>query len=665
VVVLAATSIALGLLTGTLLVLDWMSSRAMLQDRLSTLADVVGRNSTASLDFNDQAAAVEILQALRREPSVFSGCLYDAREGLFAEYQRQPGEHVCPQDRTRLWVERSDVCRVVRPVFRAEERVGTLFLESDLQEVQLRRRRLLLVAGILALLALVVGGVAGSLLQRRVTRPIFDLVQTMEKVRAGGNLAMRAKVSESGEIAVLERGFNRMLSELERQEEEKRKAETKLQDQARTDALTGLPNRRLFGEQLAQSLSWAQRESRTVGLLFIDLDGFKLVNDSLGHLLGDRLLCEVGKRLQSRLRQSDLLARLGGDEFTVILRTLKRTEEGQVVAQALLDTLALPFRIGEHEITIGASIGISIFPDHASTPADLMWQADSAMYAAKRNGRNQAMYFRPDLGALVRERLNLENQLRRAIGRGEIEIFYQPEYEVTTERLVRFEALARWQHPTLGWVPPAKFIPIAEESGLIVPLGAYILERACTQALEWQAVASHPVQVAVNVSSVQFNRDNFVEEVSDTLTRTGLRPELLQLELTETVMMGPVERSTQKLKRLRELGISLAIDDFGTGYSCLSYLPSLPFDMLKIDRSFVKDLDSKPETIALIRSLVGLAHNIGMQVIVEGVESRQQVKVIRELAVNQMQGFLLGRPSPEPLAVLAAHAKQSTAPTRS
>lgn len=655
-VVLAATSIAVGLLAGALLLLDWRSSRAMLQSRLTTLADVVGQNSTAALDFSDKPAAVEVLRALRQEPPVFAACLYDAQERLFGEYQREPGIRSCPAKRAQLWPEGRDVCRVVRPVYRGDELLGMLFLESDLEEVEKRARRLLLVAGGLALASLGIGGAAGSLLQRRVSRPIFELVRAMEEVRARGSFAMRVEVSGKGEIALLGHGFNNMLLELERNEEEKKRAEAKLQVQARTDALTGLPNRRLFGEQLAQSLAAARRESRTVGLLYIDLDGFKLVNDSLGHVTGDRLLCEVASRLQSRVRQSDLLARVGGDEFTVILTTLNRRGEGELVAKNLLDTLAKAFRIEEHEITIGASIGISIFPDHADTPADLLWQADSAMYAAKRGGRNRAAYFRPELGALVRERLNLENQLRRAIGQGEIQVHYQPEFEVGTQRLVRFEALARWQHPTLGWVPPSKFIPIAEESGLIVPLGAYVMERACMDALQWQGIAAQPVQVAVNVSSVQFNQESFLDEVVDVLRRTALPPKLLQIELTETVMMGPVERSAQKMKRLRELGIGLAIDDFGTGYSCLSYLPNLPFDALKIDRSFVKDLDTKPETIALIRSLVGLAHNIGMRVIVEGVENQQQMDVIRELAANEIQGFLLGRPTPDPMALLAAHA---------
>ena len=424
--------------------------------------------------------------------------------------------------------------------------------------------------------------------------------------------------------------------------------DAKLLFQAFNDALTGLPNRRLLGDRLAQLLAAARRESRMIALLYIDLDGFKLVNDSLGHALGDTLLIHVAQRLQVRVRRSDTLARLGGDEFTVVLANLLRKEDALLVANGLLECLAAPFFIENHELTIGASIGISIFPQDAQDSAGLMQQADSAMYASKRDGRNRATLFTPELGTLVRERLSLENELRGAITRGEISVHYQPEFDVVTQRLVRFEALARWAHPSLGNIPPDKFIPIAEESGLIVSLGAFIMERACLEALRWQAISPDPVQVAVNVSTIQFRRDRFVEEVSSILERTGLPPELLQIELTETILLTGIHGAANTMKRLRALGVSFAIDDFGTGYSCLSYLPSLPFDALKIDRAFVKDLDVKPESSAMINSLIALAHNIGIRVIVEGVETVEQMDLIRKFGGNEIQGYLLGRPTPDP-----------------
>jgi EAL domain-containing protein (putative c-di-GMP-specific phosphodiesterase class I) len=279
------------------------------------------------------------------------------------------------------------------------------------------------------------------------------------------------------------------------------------------------------------------------------------------------------------------------------------------------------------------------------------------MYAAKKEGKNRMVYFSEELGTSVRERLDLETQLRSALANGEIAVWYQPEFDVANERLIRFEALARWRHPVLGMIPPSKFIPIAEETGLIVPLGRYVMEAACREAVRWQSADRPPVQVAVNVSSLQLTRDNFVEEVSAILAKTELSPSLLQIELTESVMLSGAEAAAETMHRLAALGVSLAIDDFGTGYSCLSYLPQLPFDALKIDRSFVSDLGTRSETEALVHSLVILAHKLGMRVIAEGIETEKQMERIVEIGTNEVQGYLLGKPTPDPLGFLAAHSE--------
>ena len=481
---------------------------------------------------------------------------------------------------------------------------------------------------------------------------INDLARAMQEVATQRKFTARVSAAGSEQIAQLGIGFNRMLSELEEGELAKKEVEAKLQQQAVTDELTGLPNRRLFSDRLAQSLATAQREQRVLALLYIDLDGFKLVNDSLGHTMGDLMLVQVAQRLRARTRHADTLARIGGDEFTVVLTTLRNREEAELVAGALLDSLSQPFVIEGHEIVIGASIGISVFPLDASDPVSLLQQADSAMYAAKHHGKNQVKCFTPELGSFARERMSVENQLRGAIARGEIHLHYQPEFDVYTQNLVRFEALARWIHPTLGTIPPSKFIPVAEESGLIVALGAYIMEQACAEAVKWQQNAPYPIQVAVNVSSLQFARAQFVEEVSEILERTGLAPELLQIELTESIMLSGPERAAETMKRLRTLGVSLAIDDFGTGYSCFSYLPRLPFNTLKIDRSFVHELETRFGVKAIVRSLVTLAHSLEMQVIVEGIETVQQFELIKKLGGNEVQGYLFGRPTSNPSALI-------------
>jgi len=500
-----------------------------------------------------------------------------------------------------------------------------------------------------------------TILRRRVRRQAYalnvasekakairDLSHAMEDVTVRGNFAKRVSIGASDEIGHLGVQFNAMVLELQQRDLGKKEAEARLRYQALTDELTGLPNRRLLSDRLQQNFAIAKRKGQILALLYVDLDGFKLVNDSLGHTVGDLLLGKVAERLQSRIRKSDTLARLGGDEFTMVLTSLHNKDEAGLVARGVLEVLARPFLIESHEINISASIGISSFPDHGDDAATLLQRADSAMYAAKRNGKNQVMYFTPEIGSSVQERLSLENQLRGAMGRGEIVVHYQPEFDVHSNELVRFEALARWIHPTLGTIAPSKFIPIAEESGLIIPLGAYIMEHACAEARRWTEISHHPIQIAVNVSSLQFMRETFVAEVTGILRDTGLNPKLLQIELTESIMTSGTERAARVMKELRALKISIAIDDFGTGYSCLRYLPRLPFNALKIDRSFVKELELRPGMEAMVRSLVTLAHNLNMQVIVEGIETPQQLEMIQTLGANEVQGFLLGRPTPDP-----------------
>jgi EAL domain-containing protein (putative c-di-GMP-specific phosphodiesterase class I) len=277
-----------------------------------------------------------------------------------------------------------------------------------------------------------------------------------------------------------------------------------------------------------------------------------------------------------------------------------------------------------------------------------MRQADAAMYAAKRDGKNRVMHYTPEIGIQVHERMTLGNLLRGAVGRREIFVHYQPEFDLTDNRLLRFEALARWKHPTLGMIPPDKFIPIAEESGIIGALGATIMEMACTEAVRWQSMAAQPIQIGVNVSSIQFRHKGFVEELKSILARTGLRPDLLQIEVTESVMMGANEQAKETMNYLRAMGISMAIDDFGTGYSNLSYLPSLSFDALKIDRSFMLNLEFQPETESMIQTLIALAQNLGMRVIIEGVETAEQLALIKSLGANEVQGYFMGRPTPNP-----------------
>jgi diguanylate cyclase (GGDEF)-like protein/PAS domain S-box-containing protein len=439
------------------------------------------------------------------------------------------------------------------------------------------------------------------------------------------------------------------VTQLKQNEAELQRAKDAAVFDSLNDPLTGLPNRRLLLDTLSSMLGMARSNGGTIALLYIDLDGFKLVNDSLGHPIGDALLVQMAACLRSWIREMDILGRIGGDEFVVILDRLHDKEDAAMVAENLLDSISSPFTVEGHDLKVGASIGISIFPENASDAEELMKQADSAMYAAKRAGKNRVMHFTAEIGSLMHERLSLEILLRGAIARHEISVHYQPEFELAGNRLVRFEALARWTHPTLGSIPPDKFIPVAEESGMIDVLGAFILEQACTEAVRWQSIVQYPIQVAVNVSSIQFRRKGFVEEVCMILGRTGLKPELLQIELTESVMLSGAHYAADIMSRLHALGISLAIDDFGTGYSNLSYLPTLPFDAVKIDRSFVLNMETQPESESMIRTVIALARNVGMRAIVEGIETTQQLELVKAYGAEEVQGYLTGRPTANPI----------------
>ena len=426
---------------------------------------------------------------------------------------------------------------------------------------------------------------------------------------------------------------------------EQRQLTDQLAHQAQHDALTGLPNRVLFEERLQQALDQARRNGSVVAVLFVDLDRFKQINDTLGHSVGDALLQKVGQRLKSCVRKSDTLARMGGDEFTLLLTDLKDQHYAVRVSQKLLDALKAPFVVDGYELFVTASIGISLYPRDGRDAATLQRNADSAMYRAKNQGKNNFQLFLPEISATALESLELENALRKALENDELQIHYQPQVD-QQGKLAALEALLVWNHPKLGLISPSQFIPLAEESGLIYPIGAWVLQQACRQNAAWLRAGHRAVKVAVNVSAMQFTRSGLVDSVAQVVAQTGLDPSLLELELTESVVMRDVHESARQMDRLRALGVSLSIDDFGTGYSSLSYLRRFPIDTLKIDQSFLRDIDSEPSTMPLVKAIVTLAHSLHLCVVAEGVENQRQLEALRLVDCDRFQGYLLGEPLP-------------------
>lgn len=427
---------------------------------------------------------------------------------------------------------------------------------------------------------------------------------------------------------------------------EKRALLRLLSHQANHDPLTDLPNRLLFKDRVHQAIFQGKRRREIVAVFFLDLDDFKLVNDTLGHAAGDSLLCQVGERLKTTLRQEDTVARQGGDEFLILLPELFSEQQAAQVAQKVLEALSTPFQLCEQETYISASLGIALFPVDGEDPELLIQQADMAMYQTKVEGRNHYHFYTHALNERLSERLALQNEMRRALERQEFVLYYQPQYRLSDGQLCGMEALVRWQHPERGFLLPSKFISIAEDSGLILALGEWVLRTACIQNKHWQNSGYPPVRVAVNISARQFRQKNLVRQIARILVETELNPEWLELEITESLSMENVALSVETLKQLKSMGIHLSIDDFGTGFSSLSYLRRFSLDTLKIDRSFITELYDSQDGQMIVLTIIQLAQNLGLKVIAEGVETEEQYNFLRAKGCDAVQGFLLSKPVP-------------------
>ena len=436
-----------------------------------------------------------------------------------------------------------------------------------------------------------------------------------------------------------------------------RKSKKEIHHLAFYDALTNLPNRRLFGDRLQQAVEQARRNNHLMGILFIDIDNFKRINDSFGHSIGDKLLRTVASQLLTCLRRSDSVsrelddgaisvARLGGDEFTVLLTRLEKAENAANIAKRIIDAVSVPFLLGDEEIVVTPSIGIAVFPYDGDSVEELVKNADTAMFHAKENGKNNYQFYTNSMSATAFERLSMENALRKGLGNNEFEVYYQPKIDLAMNRVVGLEALIRWNHPEMGLVSPANFIPLAEDTGLIVPLGEWVLHAVCTQMKKWQDSGLEPMRVAVNLSACQFRQTMLRQQVKRILNDTGIAPEYLELELTESVIMDDIQTSSAVLRELKKMGVHISMDDFGTGYSSLSLLKRLPLDTLKIDQSFVRDITTDADDAAIVDAIISLAHSLRLRVIAEGVENNRQLDFLRRQGCDEVQGYLFSRPLP-------------------
>jgi len=421
---------------------------------------------------------------------------------------------------------------------------------------------------------------------------------------------------------------------------------TDLHNLAYYDALTGLPNRELFMDRLENALVKARRDDTAIALMFIDLDRFKNINDTLGHSVGDELLKAVSRKLTGCVRKVDTVARLGGDEFTITLASIAHPEDAAKVAETILHSFKEPLDIGGRELFISPSIGISTYPADGKDSEALIKNADTAMYRVKEEGRNSFQFYRSEMSKKFFERLALENELRKALESNQLKLAYQPQVSMATGSIVGMEALARWQHVELGWVSPDVFIPIAEETGLIGALGEWALRAACIQAKAWVDAGHTGLRMAVNLSTIQIQQADIPDIVAKCLQETGLEPRNLELELTESEIMEHAEATVETLIALKKMGVHLAIDDFGTGYSSLSYLKRFAIDKLKIDKSFIDDISTDPNDAEIVAAVIVMAHNLKLEVVAEGVETEDQLSFLRWQECDEIQGYLFSKPVP-------------------
>jgi diguanylate cyclase (GGDEF)-like protein/PAS domain S-box-containing protein len=425
---------------------------------------------------------------------------------------------------------------------------------------------------------------------------------------------------------------------------ERRLYQTRIERQANYDTLTGLANRSLLQDRLEQALLTATSYGTRIAVAFVDLDRFKYINDSLGHHVGDELLKAVAARIQSCVRECDTVARLGGDEFVLLLNGHNGTETVRTMMESMLAAVSQPWIIEQGEFHPSCSIGIAIHPEDGEDARTLLKHADSAMYRAKDSGRNNFQFFTRELNTLMTERLEMEALLRRALERDQFVLCYQPRVDLEGGQIIAAEALLRWRIPNRGTIPPQRFIALAEETGLIVPIGKWVLQTACAQNKAWQDEGLPPIVVSVNVSPRQFRHENIVQTVAEVLQQTGLEPRYLELELTESMVMHDAPQLVAMLDQLKSLGVQIAVDDFGTGYSSLSYLKRFPVDRLKIDRSFVEHIVNDADDATIVRTIIALGHNLGLTVVAEGVETDEQLRFLRANHCDEAQGFLMGRP---------------------
>lgn len=647
---------------------EYSNNQRSAMESLLVQAKMVGSNTAAALVFDDPEGARDILQAFSESKNVRVAEIYDVNNRVLARYDNHESNETSASTGvlnvtgtvidTEKINEDIDIrlgkdISIIHNIELDNKTIGKLFIKADLSHLNDKIIQYLIFTSSMAMVGLGLASLLLLKLRQGITRPLQQLTRLMDTVTRNNDYSIRASNDSSDEIGVLSRGFNKMLMHIQINDEklahelaERYRAEEHLDKLAYYDVVTGLPNRHFFHQKLTQVIEHAINNKSLMALLFLDLDNFKTVNDTLGHKTGDVLLKQASSRLSGVVRQSDYICRVGGDEFAIIIENINHIEDTTVVTTKCIECLSRPFVFNGKNFFIGVSIGVSVCPDDAITANDLLVNADMAMYEAKLNGKNNYQYYHQEMNVAHSEKYQLESDLRHAIERDQLELYYQPQVNAKNGMLTGVEALMRWHHPDKGIIGPDVFIPVAEESNLILQLGEWLLNTACKHAKQIDDSLTKGIRIAVNISPRQMLEDTFIDTVFNALKMSGITPSLLDFELTESIFMDDREILHSNVNKLKQLGISIVIDDFGTGFSSMSYLKSFPISMLKIDKSFISGLPDGSEDAAIIQAVIAMSHNLNIKVIAEGVETKVQAELLQDYACDFFQGFYYAKPMP-------------------
>jgi diguanylate cyclase (GGDEF)-like protein len=677
-IIVAVSTVSLLLASIAFITTDRNNARETLGNNLHTMAEIIAANSSAALIFGDTIAAEENLGFLEAQKHIEAAAIFAADGEEFVVY-RKPGTRIDlpePDFEAHNLLFWGDYVELFSRITHEGETIGTAYIRSDLKAVDERLASFMWIVCIVLLASLLVTFMLSAQMQRIITDPLLRLSSIARRISGEQNYSLRVVGEGEDELGNLIVDFNKMLDEIQLRDNKLREHKMRLEERvaqrtkeleesnkqlslskkqaesvakrmeyhAHHDDLTGLPNRTLLNDRINTELAHARRQKSMMALLFLDLDRFKVINDSLGHGIGDQLLRVISRRLKDCVREEDTVARLGGDEFMILLPRITSSSDAGRVGRKIIDALVEPISCNGHELHITTSIGISIYPFDSTDVETLVKNADISMYRAKELGRNKVVYYTAEMNAGSRKQLALETNLRKALDRGELKLHYQPKINTTHNTVVGVEALLRWNHPTMGAISPAEFIPVAEDSGLIIPIGEWVLETAFKQLGKWHDAGHDALTIAVNLSSAQLSRSGIETSISKALANAGIDPCMAELEITENVALRDIDSAIATLDKLKSTGISIAMDDFGTGYSSLGYLRRLPIDTVKIDQSFVRDIPDSTEGTLIAQAIIAMAQSLRLSLIVEGVENVRQLNYFKQQGCEVMQGYLFSKP---------------------